>query len=120
MIDHLELCVADVSASIPFYAGALVPLGYSQHATGNPAGFGTDPVAPDFWIRAGGPAQPLPHVAFRCATREQVHRCYEAALASGGRSRLEPTLMPRVHASYYAAQVLDPDGHNIEFACHQG
>jgi predicted lactoylglutathione lyase len=27
--------------------------------------------------------------------------------------------MPQVHAAYFSGQVLDPDGHNIEFACHR-
>jgi catechol 2,3-dioxygenase-like lactoylglutathione lyase family enzyme len=30
-----------------------------------------------------------------------------------------PGLRPRYHANYYAAFVIDPDGHNIEVVCHQ-
>lgn len=120
MIDHLELAVSDLNASSAFFAAALVPLGYRQVAAREAlSGFGTDSTAPDFWIRTGGPSQPLPHVAFKCANRELVRRCYDAAVAAGGRSKLEPVLMPQVHASYFAAQVLDADGHNIEFACHE-
>jgi hypothetical protein len=36
-----------------------------------------------------------------------------------GRNQLAPALLPQVHAAYFSAQVLDPDGHNIEFACHR-
>ena len=119
MIDHLELTVSDLAASSGFYAAALAPLGYSHFvARESLGGFGTDRLAPDFWIRSGGPASPLPHVAFRCTTRALVERCYQAALAAGARSRVAPVLMPQVHADYFAAQVLDPDGHNVEFACH--
>jgi catechol 2,3-dioxygenase-like lactoylglutathione lyase family enzyme len=119
MIDHLELAVSDLAASSAFYAAALVPLGYG-HVVARDAvsGFGTDAVAPDFWVCQGGPSQPLPHVAFRCETRSLVERCYAAALAAGGRTRVAPVLMPQVHPSYFAAQVLDLDGHNVEFACH--
>lgn len=119
MIDHLEIAVSNLPASTAFYAGALSPLGY-MHCVDREAlcGFGTNEIAPDFWIRSGGPSQPLPHVAFHCATHDLVRRSYEAALAAGGRSRVEPVLMPQVHANYFTAQVLDPDGHNIEFACH--
>jgi catechol 2,3-dioxygenase-like lactoylglutathione lyase family enzyme len=121
MIDHLEVAVSDLAASSAFYSAALVPLGYSQFvARENLGGFGTDAVAPDFWVRLGGPSQPLPHVAFRCASRALVERCYEAALRAGGRTRVAPTIMPQVHPSYFAAQVLDPDGHNVEFSCHAG
>ena len=119
MIDHLEVAVSNLAASSAFYSGALVPLGYTQVVEREGlSGFGTDAVAPDFWVRRGGPSQPLPHVAFRCDTRALVERCYEAALRSGGRTRVAPTLMSQVHPRYFAAQVLDPDGHNVEFACH--
>ena len=119
MIDHLEISVADVAASERLFIAALAPLGYRRVVAGNPTGFGTDPVAPDFWIREGGPSTPRPHVAFNCVSRDLVRRCYESAVAAGARSQREPVLMPRVHENYFAAQVLDPDGHNIEFACHR-
>jgi hypothetical protein len=28
-----------------------------------------------------------------------------------------PQLLERIHPSYYAGFVLDPDGHNVEFVC---
>lgn len=118
MIDHVDILVADVAASARFFEAALAPLGYRRQVEGNPCGFGLDRLDPDFWIRAGGPSRPLPHVAFKCATRELVHECHAAALRAGARNKLDPVLMPQVHAAYFSAQVLDPDGHNIEFACH--
>jgi len=121
MIDHLEISVSDLPASTTFYTAALAPLGYRHHVAREAlCGWGTSEIAPDFWVRAGSPAQPLPHVAFNCVSRALVRRCYEAAVATGARSRVEPTLMTQVHANYFAAQVFDPDGHNIEFACHFG
>src|SRR4029079_4971338 len=42
---------------------------------------------------------------------------HAAALAAGGRDDGKPG--PRhYHAAYYAAFVLDPDGHRIEAVCH--
>ncbi|APV50209.1 hypothetical protein BWI17_11240 [Betaproteobacteria bacterium GR16-43] len=119
MIDHLEISVSNLSAASAFYSAALAPLGY-RHVVAREAlcGFGTSEIAPEFWVRTGGPSQPLPHVAFNCASRELVRRCYAAAVTTGAGSLVEPTLMTRVHANYFAAQVRDPDGHNIEFACH--
>jgi catechol 2,3-dioxygenase-like lactoylglutathione lyase family enzyme len=126
MIDHLEISVSDLPASTAFYNAALAPLGY-RHVVAREAlcGWGTTEISPDFWVRTGGPSHEagssrplLPHVAFNCVSRDLVRRCYEAAVATGARGRVEPTLMAQVHANYFAAQVFDPDGHNIEFACH--
>lgn len=32
--------------------------------------------------------------------------------------RLDSALCPLYHATYYAAFVLDPDGHRVEAVCH--
>ncbi|WP_431685443.1 glyoxalase [Hahella sp. NBU794] len=44
---------------------------------------------------------------------------YQAALEAGGKDNGAPGLRPQYHASYYAAFVIDPDGHNIEAVCHE-
>jgi catechol 2,3-dioxygenase-like lactoylglutathione lyase family enzyme len=49
---------------------------------------------------------------------ESVDAFHAAALAAGGRDNGPPGLRP-YGRSYYAAFVLDPDGHNIE-AVHHG
>jgi len=118
MIDHLELLVQDPRQSAAFYAGALQPLGYALRVEGPSLGLGTSMDHLDFWLKPGGPSQPLPHFAFNCATRDLVDRCYRAALAAGGRDSRAPALMPRIHADYYAGFVFDADGHSIEFVCH--
>lgn len=61
--------------------------------------------------------QPL-HIAFRADSREQVDAFWQAALAAGGKDNGAPGLRPNYHASYYAAFVIAPDGHNIEAVCH--
>ena len=43
---------------------------------------------------------------------------YHAALAAGAKDNGAPGLRERYHPNYYAAFVLDPDGHNIEAVCH--
>jgi catechol 2,3-dioxygenase-like lactoylglutathione lyase family enzyme len=118
MIDHLELQVADLPRARDFYAAALAPLGYALHVEGVSLGFGTTPDQLDFWVRAGQPARPAPHFAFHCPTRAHVDAAYASAVKAGAVSRAAPVLMPQVHANYYAAQLGDPDGHPIEFACH--
>lgn len=118
MIDHLELQVADVPRAVRFFRHALAPLGYSLHVDAIPAGFGTALDRLDFWLRDGGPARPHPHLAFHCTTRELVNAAHHAALAAGGLDNGAPAVLARIHPSYYAGFVRDPDGHNIEFVCH--
>ena len=119
MIDHVELFVADPGQSVAFFGAALSPLGYGLYVEGETNGFGADAAHLDFWLRKGGPSQPLPHVAFNCASRAAVDASHAAALAAGGRDNGAPKLLPHIHPNYYAAFVRDPDGHNIEFVCHQ-
>ena len=126
MIDHTGLIVSGFGRSKSFYARALSAIGYELlmelpaaiTGHGDVAGFGVRP-KPDFWIAAGKPNVPSVHVAFRVASRALVDAFYEAAIAAGGRDNGAPGLRPHYHSNYYAAFVLDPDGHNIEAVCHE-
>jgi len=53
------------------------------------------------------------HVPLTAASREVVDRFHAAALAAGGTDNGGPGERP-YGATYYAAFVLDPDGHNLE------
>jgi catechol 2,3-dioxygenase-like lactoylglutathione lyase family enzyme len=119
MIDHLGIGVTDFERSVAFYTKALAPLGYTliMKFDGQAAGFGIDG-KPDFWI---GPAPSVTdkiHVAFRAKGRAAVRDFYAAAIAAGAKDNGEPGLRPHYHENYYGGFVLDPDGHNIEAACH--
>ena len=126
MIDHTGVAVADFQASKVFYTLALAPIGYSlliefpalvighQGA----AGFG-EPPKPDFWIGGDRANVPSVHVAFRVVNRALVDAFHKAAIAAGGRDNGPPGLRPHYHSNYYAAFVLDPDGHNLEVVCHE-
>jgi predicted lactoylglutathione lyase len=48
-----------------------------------------------------------------------VDAFYSAALAAGGQDNGAPGLRNQYSEHYYAAFVLDPDGHNIEVVCHR-
>ena len=121
-LDHLSLPVADVHASRRFYEAALAPLAIllaADHFEGRDAfGFGPDGEEDDFWIVAGGPTQPPLHLAFPAPDHAAVEAFHRAALAAGGRDNGAPGLRPQYHATYYAAYVLDPDGHNVEAVDH--
>lgn len=127
MIDHVGFPVADYERSKRFYEQALAPLGYTlimeataeQTESGSPAaGFGRDG-KPDFWIGGEGALTGVLHIAIVASDRASVDAFHRAALAAGGRDNGAPGLRPRYHASYYAAFVLDLDGHNIEAVCHR-
>jgi catechol 2,3-dioxygenase-like lactoylglutathione lyase family enzyme len=126
MIDHLGFPVSDYPRSKAFYLAALAPLGYSLIMEvpagvtegGYPAaGFGADG-KPDFWIGAEGGLTGVLHVAIATKDRAAVDAFHRAALAAGGKDNGAPGLRPHYHPNYYAAFVLDPDGHNIEAVCH--
>ena len=124
MIDHIGFSVLDYARSKAFYESALGPLGYTlvmevtAEETGQPAaGFGSGG-KPDFWIGAEGKLEKPVHVAIVANARPAVDAFYRAALAVGGKDNGAPGLRAHYHPSYYAAFVLDPDGHNIEAVCH--
>ncbi len=54
------------------------------------------------------------HIAFAASSKEQVDGFYNEALKAGGQDNGEPGTRDNYGPHYYAAFVLDPDGHNIE------
>jgi catechol 2,3-dioxygenase-like lactoylglutathione lyase family enzyme len=124
MIDHTGVNVSDFELGKAFYVQALAPLGYGicLELEGG-AGFGANPgerddPGGDFWISAGEPQTPCSHLAFRAAGEGEVQAFYSAAIAAGGKDNGPPGERPHYHSGYYAAYVLDPDGHNIEAVYH--
>jgi catechol 2,3-dioxygenase-like lactoylglutathione lyase family enzyme len=126
MLDHIGFPVSNFLASRKFYEAALEPLGVgivmevSAEQTGGSshAGFGENG-KPYFWIGDGeGMVRGRFHIAFTAKTRASVDAFHRAALAMGGRDNGKPGLRPHYHEHYYAAFVLDLDGHNIEAVCH--
>jgi catechol 2,3-dioxygenase-like lactoylglutathione lyase family enzyme len=120
MLDHIGFPVTDFARSKAFYARVLAPLGFklimevnlSEDGEDGYAGFGPD--RPHFWIGTGKPLAGRLHVAFAARNRAEVQAFHAAALAAGGIDNGAPGLRPHYHENYYAAFVLDPDGHNIE------
>jgi catechol 2,3-dioxygenase-like lactoylglutathione lyase family enzyme len=121
VLDHLGFAVADVQRSRAFYAAALAPLGMAVHSeAADWAMFGLDG-APLLWIGASSIAGPPPghiHYAFAAKDRAAVRAFHAAALAAGGTDNGAPGIRAQYHPTYYAAFVIDPDGHNIEAVCH--
>lgn len=124
MLDHITFGIRDFARSIVFYDQALAPLGVrrlfdvpAEQAGGvRVTGYGDD--RPWFWLAEERATSGLLHVAFQAESRAAVDAFHAAALQAGGTDNGAPGLRPHYHASYYAAFVLDPDGHNIEAVCH--
>lgn len=114
MIHHLTLKVTNLAKARAFYAAALAPLGYEVLAESEGVvGLGADK-NPDLWLKQD-PADVHPmHLAFAAPSREAVGAFHAAALAASARDNGGPGLRPDYHRTYYAAFVLDGDGHNIE------
>lgn len=133
MIDHISLPVADYARSRAFYDRCLGALGYKvvQKRDAGPddiwCGYGaTEGDEPAFCIdgsaRPGAAPTATPegqHLAFAAPDRAAVDAFHKEALLAGGRDNGAPGLRPKYHATYYAAFVLDPDGHRLEAVCHR-
>src|SRR3569833_3070956 len=118
MFDHVVFGVTDYEASKAFYLKALAPLGLAVLSEGSLGiEMGADGKT-SLCLRPGEKNPARLHLAFRAKSRAQVHAFHRAALAVGGKDNGAPGLRPQYHAHFYAAFVVDPDGHNIEMVCH--
>jgi catechol 2,3-dioxygenase-like lactoylglutathione lyase family enzyme len=121
MINHVSIGSADIAKAREFYDAALKPLGYkclSKDDTS--AGYGEK--SAEFWIlKSGHKAAMHPesglHLCFDAPTRKSVDAFHKAALAAGGKDNGKPGVRENYSPDYYAAFVIDPDGHHIEAYC---
>lgn len=120
-IDHVKLPVADLHASRAFYTAALAPLGWKPVWDEAPTlGFGRGDGGEDdepFALELADRPIARAHVALTAANPAEVDAFHAAAVAAGGRDNGAPGERP-YGGYYYAAFVLDPDGHNIEVVFH--
>lgn len=119
MFDHVVFGVSDYAASKAFFLKALEPLGVAVVLEG-PLGVELSADGKSSLCLFQTEEKPAHlHLAFTAANRRQVDAFHRAALAAGGKDNGAPGLRPRYHATYYAAFVIGPDGHNIEVVCHE-
>ena len=121
-IDHVKIPCTDLDASRAFYSIALAPFGHKLVYDGESSlGFGIGDGGDDdepFALELGEPPRVRTHIAFTADSTGQVDDFHAAALAAGGTDNGPPGERP-YGVYYYAAFVLDPDGHNIEAVCHR-
>jgi catechol 2,3-dioxygenase-like lactoylglutathione lyase family enzyme len=124
MIDHIYLPVTDMTRSKGFYAGTLESLGWraigafdaSAAPDGVPDlyGFGHQSGA-SIWLQELESDGCKLYLGIAAPDRASVDRVYAAALAAGASDDRGPAVRDYFSAGYYAANVLDPDGHRLEF-----
>ena len=121
----MSLGVQDILVSLRFYDAVLAPLGlvrvWSDLRAAEPGqgvGYGL-PGGTDVLALKERATEPVGlgsgfHLAFAAPSRAAVERFHAIALSCGGRSAGAPGPRPDYGEYYYAAFVLDPDGHRLE------
>ncbi|MGE4167974.1 MAG: VOC family protein [Candidatus Babeliales bacterium] len=118
LFNHVQIKVENLKRSQDFYNAIMDILGYSVvlEIENNVIGYGTS-VHDMFEIRRATKEAPLSksvHVAFNASTLQKVNDFYKTALEKGATCNGKPDYRPEYEEGYYAAFVIDPDGHNIE------
>jgi catechol 2,3-dioxygenase-like lactoylglutathione lyase family enzyme len=127
MLHHISLGARSIDDAARFYDAALAPLGYIRvwsdlrpGEDGQAVGYGSEGSDDKLAIKQVATAIPnIPgfHLAFTAATRDAVVAFYQAALSAGGKDNGPPGLRPEYGENYFAAFVIDPDGHHLEAVC---
>lgn len=118
MIHHVSLPVADLERATALYDSALAALGYHRvlDAPGF-AGYGVDDGKDKIALKRMVPsaaAGPGFHIAIAAPSRRAVDAFHAAALLHGATDDGRPGLRPHYGPDYYAAFIIDLDGHRIE------
>jgi catechol 2,3-dioxygenase-like lactoylglutathione lyase family enzyme len=118
MLHHLSLGVRDLELSAKFYDAALGALGYRRVFEDDTAiGYGLVDDEDLLCLKLRDDARPPGagfHLAFSAPSKAAVHDFHTAGLQSGGQDNGGPGFRPDYGEHYYAAFLVDPDGHRIE------
>ena len=124
MLDHVSVGVNDLDRSRRFYDAVLAPLGLVRlldfENRGSDYGAMAAPLGVELTITVEPGVAPSRgmHLCFRAPDGAAVRAFHAAAVRMGATSDGEPGLRSHYHSDYYAAFVLDPDGHRLEAVCH--
>jgi predicted lactoylglutathione lyase len=118
LFNHIQIKVQDLAISKQFYDAIMKVLGYKSvlEIENTVIGYGTD-VHDMFEIRQAGSEFSLSqsvHIAFNAPSQKAVDDFYQLAIQQGAKCNGTPGFRPQYEESYYAAFVIELDGHNIE------
>ncbi|WP_115045542.1 VOC family protein [Xanthomonas arboricola] len=125
MLHHVSLGVGTIEASAAFYDAVLGALGYVRvwsdlepGTLDQAIGYGRPGGGDSLALKQRQAAQCAPgdgfHLAFAASDAAAVEAFHLAALQHGGSCNGAPGLRPDYGDDYYAAFVIDPDGHRLE------
>ena len=118
MFDHVQIKVSDLEKSRRFYERVLSTLGHKIVLEVEDRVVGIGKNAHDmFEVHRASEDTPLSqcvHIAFAAKDMDSVRRFYQVALENGATDNGAPGLRPDYEEGYFAAFVIDPDGHNLE------
>lgn len=118
MIHHLSLGVRDLERSARFYDSVLGALGFRRVFEDDTAiGYGLVDDEDLLCLKVRGDAAPPGagfHLAFSAPSRAAVRAFHAAGRDQGGQDNGEAGLRQDYGDHYYAAFLIDPDGHRIE------
>ena len=118
MLHHISFGVRDLQLAGLFYDAALGALGYRRVFEDDTAiGYGVEDDKDLLCLKLRPDAAPPGagfHMAFAAPSRAAVDAFHAAALGVGGSDNGGPGLREDYGDHYYAAFLVDPDGHRIE------
>lgn len=124
LFNHIQIKVEELELSKTFYDKIMNVLGYKVvlHEEGCVIGYGTS-LHDMFELRQykegrlykdGVPLLRCVHVAFNAKDKQSVDAFYKVAIENGAICNGPPGYRALYEEGYYAAFVIDLDGHNIE------
>ncbi|KRG77833.1 glyoxalase [Stenotrophomonas chelatiphaga] len=118
MFHHLSLGVRNLARAGCFYDAALGALGYRRVFDGDESiGYGLvdeqDLLLLNLTDDAALPRDGF-HIAFVATSPEAVDAFHRDGVSAGGRDNGTPGPRPDYGPHYYAAFLIDPDGHHVE------
>jgi catechol 2,3-dioxygenase-like lactoylglutathione lyase family enzyme len=118
MLHHISLPVINLEKSSKLYDESLSALGFKRVCFADSfVGYGIEEGKDQFAIKQTDiPASTGPrfHLAFAAPTRKAVDDFYKLALSNGAKDDGRPGIRGHYGPDYYAAFIIDLDGHRIE------
>ena len=121
MLHHVSLPVSDLQASRRMYDAALAPLGFRcVFADATAIGYGVEDGKDKLALKLREPAVAAGdgfHLALTAPSHSAVDAFHAEALAHGAADNGHPGIRAHYGPTYYAAFIIDRDGHRLEAVC---
>jgi catechol 2,3-dioxygenase-like lactoylglutathione lyase family enzyme len=118
MLHHISLGVRDLALAGAFYDAVLGALGFRRvFEDATAIGYGLVDNKDILCLKLRSDAAPPGagfHLAFTAPSRAAIQAAHATALRVGGQDNGPPGPRPHYGPNYYAAFLIDPDGHRIE------